>query len=105
MTQTLVFKMNRYSIPNKIIGNNPPLQTLEAFLFPNVSLNGNSASLGPTFDGSCANNGTKTKIGRFGLWKVPHRRKSKWLNVPLFVFVVLFSQKPSKLGPNGPHIG
>ncbi len=27
-----------------------------------VSLNGNSASLGPKFDGSCANNGTKTKI-------------------------------------------
>ncbi len=45
---------------------------------PNVSLNGNSASLGPKFDGSCANNGTKTKIGTFGLWKAPHSRKSKW---------------------------
>ncbi len=34
---------------------------------PYVSLNGNSASLGPKFDGSCANNGTKMKNGTFGL--------------------------------------
>ena len=31
-----------------------------------VSLNGNSASLGPKFDCSCANNGTKTKSGTIG---------------------------------------
>ena len=60
---------------------------------PFVSLNGNSASLGPKFDGFCANNGTKTKSGTFGL------------NMPTFVFVVLFAQKPPKLGPNEPHIG
>ena len=31
--------------------------------------------LGPKLDGSYANNGTKTKSGTFGLWKVPHSRK------------------------------
>ncbi len=52
---------------------------------------------GPNFDGFCANNTTKTKIGAFSLWKVP--------NVPLFVFVPLLAQEQSNLGPNGPQIG
>ena len=71
------------------------ISSLDTVIF--VSLNGNSASFGPKFDGSCANNGIKTKSGTFGVWKV--------LNMPTFVFVVLFAQKPPKLGPNGPHIG
>ena len=58
-----------------------------------MSLNGNSASLGPKFDGSAP------------VLIMAQKRKFQRLNMPLFVFVVLalFAQKPSKLGPNGPH--
>ncbi len=40
--------------------------------------NGNSAFLGPKFDGSCTNNGTKTKIGQ------------------VFFLLVFFAQKPQR---------
>ena len=50
--------------------------------------------LGPNFDGFCANNTTKMKVGVFSLWKVPHSR-----NVPLFDFLPLLAQEPSNLGP------
>ncbi len=33
------------------------------------------------------------------------KRKVAHLVLGIFVFVVLFAQKPSKLGPNGPQIG
>ncbi len=62
------------------------------FLFIFVKSQPICGPLGPKFDGSCANNDTKTKSGTFG-------------NAPIFLFVVLFAQKPSKLGPNGPQIG
>ena len=62
--------------------------------------------LGPNFDGSCANNTTKMKIGTFSLWKVRHSRKSfyyaepsKDQNVPLLFFLLLLAQEPSNLGP------
>ena len=59
----------------------------------NVSLNGNSASLGPKFDCSCANNGRKTK---FGL-------KTKNAN---FRFCGVICTEAIKVRPlNGPHIG
>ncbi len=60
-----------------------------------MSLNGNSASFGPNFDCSCANNGTKTKIGTT-MRNLPKTKRAT------FRFCVLFAQKPSKLGPNGP---
>ena len=45
--------------------------------------------LGPKFDGFCANSTPKMTLGTFG---------------PSVIFVVLFAQKPSDLGPNGPNI-
>ncbi len=37
--------------------------------------------LGPKSDGSCANNGRKTKSGTFGLWKVLHSRNFRFCGV------------------------
>ena len=59
---------------------------------PNVKSQPICGPLGPNFDGFCANNTTKRKIGALP-------------NVPLFVFVSLLAQEPSNLGPNGPQIG
>ena len=47
-------------------------------LMTNVKSQPICGPLGPNFDGFCANNTTKTKIGTFNLWKVPHSRKAKW---------------------------
>ncbi len=36
----------------------------------------NIGSIGPKFDGFCANSTTKMTFGTFGLWMVPHSRTS-----------------------------
>ncbi len=71
----------------------------------NVKAQSICGPLGPNFDGFCANNTTKTKIGVFSLWKVLLCGTFQRPNVPLFVFMPLLAQEPSNLGPNGPQIG
>ena len=68
------------------------------FNFKYVSLNGNSASLGPKFDDSCANYGTKTKIGMYHfsfLLCYLHRSHHSW--APMDHILAEISHIPSTM--------